>query len=58
MDLEQAKSILSYCIKPDGGLFCLGHYLSWEPGSQNIVLDDTFDFEELEAIVVYVKSLR
>lgn len=54
MTLDEAKNILKDEIQPDGGLFCLGHYMAWSPGKKDICLDCRFDIEELEAMVVYI----
>jgi len=56
MTFDEAKEILKGKIKPNGGLFCGGHYMSWTPGDKEITLDCRFDIEELEAIVTYMKS--
>lgn len=57
MTLEEAKEILKDEIQPDLGLYCLGHYMAWTPGDKSITLDCSFDVEELEAIVTYIKSM-
>ena len=56
MTLEHAKIVLKEHIQADGSLYSLGHYLAYTPGEGRIILDDQFDSEELEAIVVYMQS--
>lgn len=58
MDIGKAKEILKDDIKDDGGLYCLGRYLSWNPGENSVCLDCMFDVEELEAIVCYIKHFK
>ncbi len=55
MNKEKAQEILKEYILPDGGLFCLGHYLSWRPGDDEITLDCGFSADELEAIVWWMR---
>lgn len=57
MTFEAAKAVLGTDVQPDGGLYNLGHYLSWSVGDDSIVLDCRFTMEELEAILVYVKTM-
>jgi hypothetical protein len=56
MTIDEAKQILLDDIQADGGLYNLGHYLSWTPGDKTITLDDQFELDELEAIVVWVQA--
>lgn len=57
MNLQEAMAILKTDIDhKDGGLFCLGRYLAWKPGSATVTLDDEFTIDELEAIVVFVRN--
>ena len=56
MDKEKATKILADYIQPGGGLYCLGHYLSWGVGARSITLDCEFSLEELEAIVWWMKQ--
>lgn len=55
IDQAAAEVMLKDYIKPDGGLFDCGHYLSWTPGDEEIVLDDRFTADELEAIVYWMR---
>ena len=54
MTEELAKEILGDTIQSDGSLFCLGHYIAWQ-GGNHVVLDDSFEIEELEAILWWIK---
>ena len=56
MTYEESIEILKGEITDDGGLYSLGHYMAYMKGSSEIVLDDTFDLVELEAIVTYMKG--
>ena len=56
MNKEKAQEILKEYIQPDGGLSCLGHYLSYSPGDDSITLDCSFGIEELEAIVWWMRN--
>ncbi len=58
MDEEQARKILSTWVQPDGGLYCLGKYISWTPGEQSICLDDYFTPDELEAMVWWMRNTK
>jgi hypothetical protein len=49
-----AREILGSWIEEDGGLYCLGRYVSWHPDRDTITLDDTFSLDELEAITWWV----
>ena len=55
MNEEKAREILEGYIQPDGGLYCLGHYMALTPGEKSITLDSEFDVEELEAIAWWVR---
>ena len=56
MNREKAQEILKEYIQPDGGLYCLGHYLAWTPGEKAITLDCQFGADELEAIVWWMRE--
>ncbi len=56
MTLEEAKKRLDWCLDERGNLFSLGHYVSYDVGERRVSLDDKFDVDELEAIVVWVKA--
>lgn len=56
MTLSQAKEILADSIKENGDLYNLGSYLAWYPKMDKVCLDGDFSLEELEAIVVYIRS--
>ena len=56
MNEEIARDVLHEFIQPDNGLFNLGHYLAWTPGDDEIVLDDGFTVDELEAIVWWIRN--
>jgi hypothetical protein len=56
MNREKAQEILKEYIQPDGGLYCLGHYLAWTPGDKEITLDCKFEVAELEAIVWWMRE--
>lgn len=58
MDLKEATSLLTKWgwIKPNGDLYCLGHYIAYSLGEGTVCLDDDFEIEELEALVVYMKA--
>ncbi len=56
MDEETARKILGKRIKSDNGLFDGVQYLAWSVGHKEIVLDDRFTVDELEAIVWWVRN--
>ena len=58
MNEQEAEETLKDYIQADKGLYCLGHYLAWTPGDKYIVLDDSFELDELEAIVWYMKNTK
>lgn len=41
-------------IQPDGGLYCLGWYVAWTPGSKDAVLDAEFTADQLRWIADYM----
>lgn len=55
MDEEKARKILGDTVQEDGSLYNLGHYINWEHGDTDIVLDDRFTVEELVAIVWWMQ---
>ena len=55
MTEERAREILKMYIQPNGGLYCCGHYLSWNPGDPRITLDDEFEADELDAIIFWMR---
>jgi hypothetical protein len=55
MNDEKALEIIGDYIQPDGGLYCLGHYMAWTPGDKTITLDCGFEVEELEAIAWWMR---
>ena len=56
MNKDKATHILRDYIQPDRGLYCLGHYLAWTPGDDEITLDCRFTVDELDAIVWWMKN--
>jgi hypothetical protein len=56
MDREMAVRILGETVQLDGSLYNLGHYTAWDVGDQDIVLDDRFSAEELEALAWWMKN--
>ena len=56
MDYKRALEVLGDTVQEDGGLYNLGHYISWDKGDNHITLDCSFDADELEAIVVYMRE--
>lgn len=58
MDKQEAREILGNIIQPDGSLYNLGHYISWELEEECITLDDRFSVHELEAIVWWIKDVN
>jgi len=56
MDINRAKEILKDSIKEDGGLYSLGAYLAYDFGDDVATLDGSFDLENLEAIVCYMRN--
>ena len=55
-DDAEARRILGNAVQPDGSLYNLGRYISWGVDRQAIVLDDSFDVWELEAIVYWMRT--
>lgn len=58
MTKEKATEILKDYLQPDGGLYCLSHYLAWSPGDKLITLDCRFEAEELAAIAWWMCNSR
>lgn len=56
MNEAEARRILGDTVQPDDSLFCLGHYTCWRPDDTEIVLDDRFSVEELEAMVWWMRN--
>ena len=56
MNEEKARKILGDWIQDDGGLYCLGIYLHYNPGDGCAVLDAEFSLEELQAIVWWMEN--
>jgi len=56
MNEEKARAILGDTVKEDGGLDNLGHYISWCPSEQLVVLDAEFSADELDAIVWWMRN--
>lgn len=56
MDYKRALEILGDTVQADGGLHNSSQYISWNNGDIDITLDSSFDVDELEAIVVYMKE--
>ena len=54
MNKKRAREILGDDIKEDGSLHCLGRYLNWNVGDEEVTLDADFSVEELEAIAWWV----
>lgn len=55
MTEERAREIWKDEIQPDGGIYCLGHYIAWTPGEQKATLDCEFSADELEALVWFMR---
>lgn len=55
IDYQAVSYALAAYIQPDGGLYCLGRYLSWSPGDKQITLDSDFTASELSAIVYWME---
>jgi hypothetical protein len=55
MNETKAIEILEQFISEDG-LFCSGKYLAYKNGETEITLDATFDIDELDAIVWWMKN--
>jgi hypothetical protein len=53
---DEVRRLLSSSIHPDGGLYNLGWYLSWVPGSNRAALDGEFTADELEAIACWMRK--
>ncbi len=45
-------------IQPDGGLYDLGWYLSWNVGDDTATLDGIFSADDLEAIAAHMRQTR
>jgi len=56
MNEAKAREILGDWIKPDGGLYCLGRYVSWHTSAPDACLDDNFTADELEAIAWWMRN--
>lgn len=58
MTYEEAKEHLKDEIQPNGRLYSLGWYCSWDPqhGRDYVTLDGEFTAKDLEAIAVYIKE--
>jgi hypothetical protein len=55
MSLKDAQEHLQGCISEDGGLYNLGMYLGWNPGSATACLDGDFTAIDLLAIATYME---
>ena len=58
MTEARARELLGDCIKPDGSLDSLGHYMAYSPGDEAITLDDVFGIDELEAMVWWMRKIN
>jgi hypothetical protein len=58
MDETRALEILGDTISKDGGLYNLGHYTAWNPGSETATLDCEFTADELEAIAWWMRNFK
>ena len=56
MNREEAEAILANYIQPNGRLYNVGGYVSWNPGNSKITLDGEFTAEELEAMAWWMKN--
>ena len=57
MTEEQVRNILKPdVIEANGGLYSLGWYLGWTPGSKDATLDGLFTADELEAIAWWMRN--
>lgn len=48
--------MLEFEVTPSGGLSGLYEYVRWEPGDNEVVLDGSFDLENLKAIVAHIEN--
>lgn len=53
---EELDDLVKDAIEPDGGLFCLGWYLSWTPGEPTACLDDRFTAKQLRDIANWMDA--
>ena len=58
MDEEKAREILEEYLTEDNSLYYLHNYISWKSGESDIVLDGTFDSDELGAIAWWMKNKK
>ncbi len=56
MNREKAIKILGDTITEDGGLYNIGHYISWNKGDDDVCLDCRFSADELEAIAWWMRN--
>jgi len=58
MNEEKARAILGEAVRHNDCLYNLGHYISWTPRDAQVVLDDDFSADELEAIAWWMRNKK
>ena len=58
MTYADAKALLKDVTEPNGDLYSLGWYLSWNVNDGTATLDGEFTPEDLEAIAVYMRGTK
>ena len=54
--MSKQHQIIKDSLQPDGGLYWLAGYVSWNVGDRRVTLDGDFTPDELSAIADYMES--
>ena len=55
---EASKKRCESWIQPDHGLYSLGAFIYWQPGTPTVSLDGEFTVEELEWVTAYIRRVK
>jgi hypothetical protein len=54
--MSNQHQIIKDSLQPDGGLYWLAGYLSWNVGDRKVTIDGNYTAEELRAIADHMES--
>jgi hypothetical protein len=54
--MSNQHQIIKDSLQPDGGLYWLAGYLSWNVGDRKVTIDGDYTAEELKAIADHMES--
>ena len=54
--MSEQHQIIKNSLQPDGGLYWLRGYLSWNVGGRRVTIDGDFTPDELSAIADYMET--